>query len=201
MRRTVLLVPAVALLLAACSDGGADPPTTTFLATVATASTTVVIPSPDEIMADGRVTDEERELARRAVFECITAAGADTTFELFDLDPVVQRDYPEEYQNCLWDYAGLSRRNEPLPGDFDLGLLGVVECTEDLTGRDYGSKTVDEIGRLTAESHRTIQNAIDTDQASYDRCYAELRSDDAVFGIIGAMGYRVDEGIRDGSSS
>lgn len=146
-------------------------------------------------MADGEVSDEERELARRAVFECLVDAGADTTFELFDVDPVVQRDYPEAYQRCLFDYAGLSRRSDA-PGDaFDLGLLGIVECVEDRTGRDFGPKTIDEIGRLTPEAHQTVTAAIQAEPEVYDSCEEEIRGD-AVNTVIAAniTGFRLDDG-------
>lgn len=153
------------------------------------------LPTPEEIMADGVVTDEERELARRAVFQCLSDAGADTTFELFDVDPVVQRDYPEAYQRCLFDYAGLSRRNNP-PGDaFDLGLLGIVECVEDRTGQDFGPKTIDEIGRLTPEAHQTVTVAIQAEAETYDICEEEIRGD-PVNTVIPATitGFRLDDG-------
>jgi len=140
-----------------------------------TTTSIVQLPTADEIMADGEVTDEEREVARQGVFECLVEAGADTTFELFDVDPVVQRDYPDEYQDCLWQYTGIYRRNE-FPGDrFNLGLLGVVECTEDRTGKYYGPKTVDEIGRLTDLSRETIFQAINQDEAAYEECYELIR--------------------------
>ncbi|MBW3666863.1 MAG: hypothetical protein KY394_04630 [Actinobacteria bacterium] len=153
------------------------------------------LPTPEEIMDDGVVTDEERELARRAVFDCLADAGADTTFELFDVDPVVRRDYPEAYQRCLFDYAGLSRGNNP-PGDaFDLGLLGIVECVEDRTGGDFGPKTIDEIGRLTPEAHRTVTAAIQTEPVVYDECEYDLRGDPSrALSYPDITGYRLDDG-------
>lgn len=153
------------------------------------------LPTPEEIMADGVVTDEERELAREAVFQCLSDAGADTTFELFDVDPVVQRDYPEAYQSCLFGYAGLSRRNSPLGDAFDLGLLGIVECVEDRTGRDFGPKTIDEIGRLTPEAHRTVTAAIQAEPEMYDICEEEIRGD-SVNTVVPAIitGFELDDG-------
>jgi len=132
------------------------------------------LPTAEEIMADGEVTDEERELARRAVFECVVAAGADTTLELFDIDPVVVRDYWDEVNSCIWQYGGLYLP-ETYPSDrFNLGLLGVVECVEDRTGKDFGDKTVDAIGRLTEAAHATIDRAVTEDLATYEACLEYL---------------------------
>lgn len=152
------------------------------------------LPTAEEIMADGEVTDEERELARRAVFECVVAAGADTTFELFDVDPSVRQHHFEEYSACLGEYPGLPRMNEGPNDRFALDLLGVVECTEDRTGRYYGPKTVDEIGRLTPKSRATIDKALQNDRPDYEACYLETHDVDAaaVFGEI--IEYRFDSG-------
>ena len=186
MSRRWLLV--VTVLLTGCATV-TEPPTTTASATtrpglrsttttpdLSSTTTTVpeAIPSAEDILVDGEVSDEERELARWAVFTCLEEAGAETTFELYDVDPVVSRDFFDELEECRLPYVGLYRENR-MPGDqFQLGLLGVVECTQDETGRDYGPKTVDEIGRLTPESHRTITAALNTDRPVYQGCYFDL---------------------------
>jgi len=107
-------------------------------------------------MADGEVTDEERELARRAVFECVVSAGADTTFELFDVDPAVQQHYFEEYSTCLGEYPGLPRMNEGANDQFALDLLGVVECTEDRTAgtTDLRQSTRSDASLMSPRHHR-----------------------------------------------
>lgn len=180
------MVPVLAVLLAACTGDGELVDSTSTTQAVATSTT--LIPTAEEILADGEITDEERELARRAVFECLRDAGADTTFELFDVDPVVQRDYPEAYQDCHLPYPGISRRNE-FPGDrFKLSLLGVVECVEDRTGKDYGPKTVDSIGRLTAAARETIFQAISQDELIYDECYELVHGWDTRIWIRNADG-------------
>lgn len=177
---------ALVLVLAACTESDEVVDSTSTSATASTSTT--LLPTADEILADGKITDEERELARRAVFECLRAAGADTTFELFDVDSVVQRDYPEAYQDCHLPYTGISRRNE-FPGDrFDLSLLGVVECVEDRTGKNYGPKTVDPIGRLTDPARETIFQAINQDKLAYDECY------ELVHGWDVRVWIRVDDG-------
>jgi len=199
--RSALFLVVGAVFIAACSGEVAPPTTiesstsTTSLATTST-STPADLPTAEEIMADGEVTDEERELARRAVFECVVSAGADTTFELFDVDPAVQQHYFEEYSACLGEYPGLPRMNEGANDQFALDLLGVVECTEDRTGRYYGPKTVDEIGRLTDESRDTIDKALQTDRPDYEACYLETHDVNAatVFGEI--IAFRFDDGAR-----
>jgi len=142
------------------------------------------------MLSDEEVTEGERELARWAVFMSVDAAGADTTFELYDVDPVVSRDYGPALQECRLPYVGLYRENR-MPGDqFDLGLLGVVACTEAQTGADYGPKTIDDIGRLTPESHRTITHALNTDRTIYQSCYFDLYIDEEVVQPVGEL---VDE--------
>jgi hypothetical protein len=193
MRTRLVVFVGFAVLVGACADTGTDTTTTvgadpsTSLTTAAPTTTVAVtttsivrLPTADEIMADGEVTDEEREVARQAVFECLVDVGADTTFELFDIDPVVQRDYPDEYQDCLWKYTGIYRRNEFPDDRFNLGLLGVVECTEDRTGEFYGPKTVDEIGRLTDLSRETIFEAINQDEKAYEECLEFVRGFDSI---------------------
>jgi hypothetical protein len=173
MPRGTALLAVLGVLVSACTTGIEAESTMTTTVGVTT-TTSVPLPTPDEIMADGVVTDEERELARQAVYECIVDAGADTSFDLYDIDPVVWRDYGGELEDCRWPYTGLYREEE-VPGDqFNMGLLGVVECTEDRTGKYYGPKTIDEIGRLTDDSRETIYKAINSDDAVYDECYAEL---------------------------
>lgn len=175
MRIPWLLVLVLAVLLAACTAAGelADSTSTT----PAVATSTTLLPTADEILADGEITDDERELARQAVFECLQGLGADTTLELFDIDPIVRRDYFEELQECQLPYVGIYRRVEVFDDQFDIGLLGVVRCTEDRTGRNYGPKTIDDIGRLTDESRETIFQAINTDEKIYKECFFELRLD------------------------
>lgn len=179
---------AAAGVLVACTS--VDSPVTTQATTPTTS-----LPTREQIMADGQVTDEERELARRAVFDCLVEAGADTTFELFDVDGVVRRDFPEAYERCQGEYVGLARRNEVSESVFDLGLLGIVECVEDRTGRDFGPKTIDEIGRLTPESQRTVTRAIQAEPMVFDHCEREIRGN-AVETVVHAdvTGYRLDEG-------
>ena len=171
------------------------PRSTTTTPDLSSTTTTVpeAIPSAEDILVDGEVSDEERELARWAVFTCLEEAGAETTFELYDVDPVVSRDFFDELEECRLPYVGLYRENR-MPGDqFQLGLLGVVECTEDETGRDYGPKTVDEIGRLTPESHRTITAALNTDRPVYQGCYFDLYiAESRVLVDPEILGYRLD---------
>lgn len=184
--RFVGLSLALVLVLGACTDSNEGVDSTTTSAPASTSTT--LIPTVDEIIADGEITDEERELARRAVFECLIDAGADTTFELFDVDPVVRHHYPEAYQDCHLPYMGISRRNE-FPSDrFNLLLLGVVECVEDRTGKNYGPKTIDPIGRLTDAARETIFQAINQDKPVYDECYELVRGWDVREWI------RVDDG-------
>ena len=168
--------------------------------TTAAAATTTTVVRPDqlptarEIMADGLVTDHERELARIAVFECVIAAGADTTYELFDLDPVVRRDYRRELTDCQLNYPGLYRY-EIFPRDrFNLGLLGVVECVEDRTGKFFGAKTVHEIGWLTEVSHDTIDAAVTEELDTYKECHRSVLGEDADGGGTEIVGLALDHG-------
>lgn len=186
---------ALALTVAACAGEESPETSTTSTTAPSTTSSTVQLPTAAEILADGEVTDEERGLARRAVYECVVDAGADTTFDLFDVDPVVKRDFGEEYDACFVEYKGLVVERL-FPGDrFDFGLLGVVECTEDHTGKYYGPKTLDEIGRLTDESRDTIENALNADEVVYEDCHADLFPNEVgivEFGTI--IEYRFDDG-------
>ena len=127
-------------------------------------------PTPDEIMADGEVTPGERELARRAVYDCVIAAGIDTTYELFDVDFTIRRDYPVELDACSLSYMGLYRANELDPADFDYLALGLVECVEDRTDRDFGEMPLDAIGRLTAQARDVVSRARQVEPDVYDQC-------------------------------
>jgi hypothetical protein len=205
---------ALALVLTACAGAGTTGSTSTDPSTRSTADDRVAaaptatpatstststtwpanIPTAEEMLSDEEVTEGERELARWAVFMCVDAAGADTTFELYDVDPVVSRDYGPALQECRLPYVGLYRENR-MPGDqFDLGLLGVVACTEAQTGADYGPKTIDDIGRLTPESHRTITHALNTDRTIYQSCYFDLYIDEErTVTDVSIVAYRLDD--------
>jgi len=152
--------------------------TVVLMAAMAAAAVTEAVPLPtaDEIIADGVVSTEERHLARRVVFECIRDAGADTTLELFDVDPVVARDYGDELHSCSKPYAGLYHADRFPRDRFSLGLLGIVECVEDRTGRNFGEKTVDEIGRLTDASRTTIEAALSAENDIFDECTVALEA-------------------------
>ena len=127
-------------------------------------------PTPGEIMADGEVTPGERELARRAVYECIAAAGIDTSYELFDVDFTIRRDYPVALDACTLSYMGLYRANEINEADFDQRPLGLVECVEDRTDRDFGEMPLDEIGRLTEQTKAVVSHARQVEEAVYNEC-------------------------------
>ena len=124
----------------------------------------------DQILADGEITAEEREEARHAVFRCVIEAGADTTLELFDVDPVVKRDYWDHYNACFDEFKGIVVDRPQGAQLFDLSLLGVVSCVEHQLGEDLGPKTVDLIGRLTPESLETIDAALNADRDLFLEC-------------------------------
>jgi len=155
-------------------------------------------PTPDEIMADGEVNPGERELARRAVYECLVAAGIDTAYELFDVDFTIRRDYPVELDACSLSYMGLYRANEINHADFDYLALGLVECVEDRTESDFGELPLDEIGRLTEQAKLAVSRARQIEADAYDQCLRdrrELVEDNPDLDISTAiLEYRFDNG-------
>jgi hypothetical protein len=184
--RAFLLASVLTVAVAACSG---DTVATTMT------STTMVPLTVEEILADGEVTDAERELAHRAVFDCVVDAGADTTYELFDYDPVVRRDYWNAYNECYGAFIGVTVPLTESSDRYDLSLIGVVECVEDRTGEYFGPKTVDEIGRLTEETIDTIELALNTDRDTYWACEGETRPIESGIEVYEPIiGYEFDDG-------
>ncbi len=172
----------------------AGPQTDTTSETTQPTGPSMELVTADEILEDGEITNEERTLARQAVYECLAAAGADTTLELFDVDPIVKRDYWVEYNDCFAEFRGIVI-DPPQPAElFDLSLLAVVECVEDRLGRQLGPKTVDEIGRLTQESLTTIEAALDADRDTYLDCQALPATFDPNLTYEPIVGFRLEEG-------
>lgn len=141
------------------------------------------VPTPAEILADGRVTEEEFNLAGRAVVQCLSDQGFEAEFdpeeigfEVIGGEPLTDRG--GALKECIATYIGrvfhvwLNEAYDPV-ADF-MFYQSVVECTSDLTGADYGEMTQDPMGFMSTEAHRTINRASAESPSEWDDCYHKI---------------------------
>ncbi|MGD2102116.1 MAG: hypothetical protein PVG83_07745 [Acidimicrobiia bacterium] len=151
--------------------------------------------TPESILADGVVTEEEVRAAGEAVEQCMQVGGVSGSFSLEDDRDQgifsrrgIQYDVPSEYESilesCRAEHMGQpvegdltfeiehrwDAQNQPIPSELFEFDAKVVQCTEDWTDEDFGQMTQDETGATTAQGEATKRRAASAAGAEYQSC-------------------------------
>lgn len=137
-------------------------------------------PTPREILADRVVTGEEWRAAGAAVVQCLTERGLEAEFDPVDGQfDVLGEDSDVNFEECWGTHIGVTveqvwadQQYDPV-ADFEF-YRDVVECTESITGVDYGDMTQDSLGFTSTEAQRTIDRALEEAPDIYDSCFEEV---------------------------
>lgn len=150
-------------------------------------------PTPDEILADGVVTETEYLAAGDAVVQCVEDQGYEAYFVpdeirfgtragVDGLNPSAPRPEVDALHDCIASRMGsvtVAWSVQPYNPDGDILLYQTaLECTESQTGIEYGEITQDSQGSLTADALNTIQRLLDEAPDVYPECTQEAAQGD-----------------------
>lgn len=145
--------------------------------------------SPEEILADGIVTEEEYLAAGANVVQCAENQGYEAYFLPDEmefgthagadgLDPSDPRPERVALDECIAERMGpviVAWSVHPYnPTNDVVTLKAALECTELQTGVDYGDITQDPGGNLTSDAIRTIQRLLDEAPHVYPECVRDV---------------------------
>lgn len=141
-------------------------------------------PTPEEILLDGVVTEDEYRVALDHVGECVESQGVEFEYSL-DRDQTVAmtvtgagRDVEELLDECVARHVGdvelvWADQNAPLPEKEAVFYNEVVSCVERELGVEFGYVEARNTGGVDTS---VTDAAIAADPVLYDRCFDQAIS-------------------------
>ncbi len=141
-------------------------------------------PTPDEILSDGVVTEDEYRAALDHVGDCVESQGGEFEYS-FDRDQTVAMavtgaggDVDELVDDCVARHVGdvelvWADQNAPPPEKEALFYNEVVSCVEQELGVEFGDVEPGDVGGADTS---VTDAAIEADPVLYGRCFDQAIS-------------------------